>query len=91
MTTIDDKITRQQRIAPQHEHRPLAGLGDLAVPDNAAVLLQHGPGFDQGDRLVVPERQRDLRPNSVGRGTRVACGLRGVWLGDRVDDGLLIG
>ena len=48
MTTIDDKITRQQRIAPQHEHRPLAGLGDLAVPDNAAVLLQHGPGFDQG-------------------------------------------
>jgi hypothetical protein len=42
------------------------------VPNNAAVLLQHGPGFNQGDELAVPKRQRDLRSNSVGRRARIA-------------------
>jgi len=30
--SIEDKVTGQQRIAPQHEHRALPGLGDLAAP-----------------------------------------------------------
>ena len=52
--SIEDKVTGQQRIAPQHEHRALPGLGDLAAPNNAALLLQHRPRPHQGDGLAVP-------------------------------------
>ena len=85
--SIADKVTGQQRIAPQHEHRALPALGDLAAPNNAAVLLQHRPRLHQGDGLAVPERQRDLRANTVGRRARVACARHGGRLGDFVDDG----
>ena len=67
------EISRQQRVAPQHQQRTLARLLHLADPGNAAVLLERGSRSHEGEELAVAERQLDLRSNGV---VRSACELK---------------
>src|ERR1700674_1272412 len=85
------EISRQQGVAPKHEHCPFAGLLHLAMPSDATVLLQRSPPSQEGNVLVIAKWERHYRSNGVRRHTSITESFPLRWLCDVVDNRLLGG